>query len=224
MVKVLTALATAMLAVSGCTTSPSPDTSAAAIVTTASAGSAGFVSAGGIAVVGSSGSCVRTSDWSGNCGSEPEQIVELAPTPVVQDLPILQELPAVLKEPVKLEPAYVRETLNGSALFELDSAELSPEGFQALEDLVGRIGEVSGAGSIEIVGHTDDTGPEEYNRELSAKRAQSVRQFLQGKVGGMPIKASARGELSPIADNSTEEGRAKNRRVEVLVSQSSVAQ
>jgi len=222
MVKVFTAVASVMLLASGCTTAPLTSKGDAAIVAPAAAPASvknsGFVSAGGSAVESADG-CVRSSAWSDgvpNCG-EPA-IEDVASTPVVK------ELPAVSKEPVAKEPVYVRETLNGSALFGVDSAELSPEGFQALDDLVGRIGEVDGAGSIEIVGHTDDSGSEEYNQQLSAKRAKLVREFLEDNISGMSITSSAQGELSPIADNSTEEGRAKNRRVEVIVSRSRIAE
>jgi outer membrane protein OmpA-like peptidoglycan-associated protein len=224
MVKVLAVLAGATLVASGCTTAPSvpaipkakkSEDTVIAPAPAPAAKSSGFVYNGDNSVVESDDGCVRASGWSAdlpNCGE--------APAPVVEDV---KELPAVAK-PAQPEPVYVRETLNGNALFDVNSADLSAAGMLALEDLVDRIGEVTGAGSIEVVGHTDDTGAAEYNMQLSAKRAQRVENFLKSKITGMSITSSAQGELSPIADNSTEEGRAQNRRVEVLVSRSKLVE
>ena len=72
--------------------------------------------------------------------------------------------------------------------------------------------------SIVIVGHTDDVGTDEYNLDLSTRRAQAVVDWLVG--AGLPdgvATAEGRGESEPIADNATEEGRALNRRVELRV-------
>jgi hypothetical protein len=66
-----------------------------------------------------------------------------------------------------------------------------------------------------VEGHTDSVGSDAYNQTLSEKRANSVRQYLVNK--GYPddkITAVGMGETSPIADNTTKEGRAENRRVE----------
>lgn len=69
---------------------------------------------------------------------------------------------------------------------------------------------------IQIEGHTDEKGPEVYNQKLSERRANSVKKYLvKNGVKGSKIKTQGFGELNPIADNSTEEGRSKNRRVEV---------
>jgi len=69
---------------------------------------------------------------------------------------------------------------------------------------------------VEVAGHTDWDGPEEYNENLSLRRAQSVKDYLvaQGVAEGR-LKVSGYGESRPVADNSTQEGRATNRRVEV---------
>ncbi len=69
-----------------------------------------------------------------------------------------------------------------------------------------------------VEGHTDSTGDAGYNMTLSQKRAQSVADYLRAKgVGASRITVEAFGETKPIADNSTAEGRARNRRVEVAV-------
>ena len=69
---------------------------------------------------------------------------------------------------------------------------------------------------VEVGGHTDSSGPAELNRNLSQQRAESVRQYLiDAGVAPGRITAVGYGEDRPIADNSTAEGRAANRRVEL---------
>jgi len=71
---------------------------------------------------------------------------------------------------------------------------------------------------IEIEGHTDDIGSERENFLVSLERAQSVRQVLiDGGVSSERVVVRGFGETRPIADNSTDEGRAENRRIEVRV-------
>jgi len=71
---------------------------------------------------------------------------------------------------------------------------------------------------IEVQGHTDSTGSERYNLQLSQRRAEAVREYLiaQGVAPGQ-VEARGYGEMQPIADNSTAEGRARNRRVVMRV-------
>ena len=65
-----------------------------------------------------------------------------------------------------------------------------------------------------VVGHTDSSGTEAYNQQLSERRAQTVADYLQAKgVAPGRLAASGAGESEPIADNATKEGRAENRRV-----------
>ena len=72
---------------------------------------------------------------------------------------------------------------------------------------------------IDIIGHTDSVGDEDYNQQLSGRRASAMRDFLvtERKVDSNIIDVSGMGESSPVADNATAEGRALNRRVEVRV-------
>jgi len=103
------------------------------------------------------------------------------------------------------------------ALFDVDKADLKPEGKEQInkyrEDAKA---ELSRADKITITGHTDNTGSAEYNMKLSLRRAEAVRDYLIG-LGVDPAKLEVKGEgmTNPTADNSTAEGRAKNRRVEV---------
>jgi outer membrane protein OmpA-like peptidoglycan-associated protein len=71
---------------------------------------------------------------------------------------------------------------------------------------------------VRIMGHTDNTGSDQLNDRLSLERAQSVRSYLVGRgVRGDAVQVMGRGEREPVADNSTEAGRAKNRRVEIFL-------
>jgi OmpA-OmpF porin, OOP family len=71
---------------------------------------------------------------------------------------------------------------------------------------------------VEVAGHTDSIGTEEYNQGLSERRAESVRAYLESKgISATRLTARGYGELQPIASNDTEEGRAQNRRSEMIV-------
>jgi len=71
---------------------------------------------------------------------------------------------------------------------------------------------------LEVWGHTDDKGTEAYNLRLSQKRAASVVQFLTGSgIAAARLESAGFGESRPMADNSTEEGQARNRRVELHI-------
>lgn len=72
--------------------------------------------------------------------------------------------------------------------------------------------------NVQVIGHTDNEGDAAYNYGLSQRRAQSVSSILQdGGVGAGRIVTAGRGEDQPIASNLTPEGRAQNRRVEIIV-------
>ena len=105
------------------------------------------------------------------------------------------------------------------ALFERRSAEVTADGKLLLERSILKAQDtLRKAVFIGIVGHTDDVGDDAYNQELSEQRAIAVRDYLVGG-GADPDKIATwgAGEKEPIASNATPEGRAENRRVEVLV-------
>lgn len=105
------------------------------------------------------------------------------------------------------------------ALFERRSGTLSPEGMALLEENRLNARELlKRATYIEIVGHTDDVGDDDYNMQLSEQRAKSVRDYLVSKgLSANKIVTTGMGESMPIANNNTEEGRAENRRVQILM-------
>ena len=72
---------------------------------------------------------------------------------------------------------------------------------------------------VQIDGHTDDQGNDEYNKNLSDERAASVKAYLVSKgIGEARLSSAGYGETKPVADNNTAAGRAKNRRVEMTLS------
>ena len=105
------------------------------------------------------------------------------------------------------------------ALFERRSGELSAEGMKLLEkNRVEARQQFNRATYVEIVWHTDNVGEDDYNLELSKQRARSVRDYLVIKgLDGSKVITRGMFESRPIASNSTPEGRAENRRVEILM-------
>lgn len=100
--------------------------------------------------------------------------------------------------------------------FAFDSASLTNEAKSILNAAVSRIN-ANPSDTISIEGHTDSTGSDAYNSQLSQRRARSVAEYLASKgVSASRLKTIGKGESDPIASNDTREGRAKNRRVEVI--------
>jgi len=99
--------------------------------------------------------------------------------------------------------------------FDFDSAAVKPQFRTTLGDVATTLREYPST-TIDITGHADSQGSDEYNQELSLRRASSVAQALTDRgVQPARIIAQGRGEQQPIASNQTAEGRAKNRRVEI---------
>ncbi|SHI15505.1 chemotaxis protein MotB [Butyrivibrio fibrisolvens DSM 3071] len=117
---------------------------------------------------------------------------------------------------------YVQLTISGSLLFASGSAQLQESAYPVL-DKVGAVLESYAGGTIEIEGHTDNVPISNAmfanNDELSDARALSVFYYILDVTELDPanIKHSGRGEYVPVADNTTAEGRAKNRRVEIRI-------
>ncbi|HEX9192776.1 MAG TPA: OmpA family protein, partial [Burkholderiales bacterium] len=105
----------------------------------------------------------------------------------------------------------------GNVTFRTGSADLNAQFFKVL-DGVAQVARKYDKTIIEIAGHTDNVGGADFNRQLSQRRASAVAQYLMSKGVTEPrIMTAAGGEEHPIASNSTEQGRAANRRVEVTL-------
>ena len=110
-------------------------------------------------------------------------------------------------------------TLNmpGNITFKTNSADLDPSFYKVLNS-VNIVVKKYNKTVVEVAGHTDNTGGAEYNQQLSERRANSVAQYLesQGLANNRVVTVGA-GETRPVSDNSTVEGRAANRRVELTL-------
>ena len=110
-------------------------------------------------------------------------------------------------------------TLNGSVLFEFGQTALLPSAQRRL-DAVAEVLRRHSERQIVVEGHTDSVGSDAGNRALSQERAERVVEYLTRR--GVPpesIRALGRGESEPVATNRTQEGRANNRRVEIIIEQ-----
>jgi outer membrane protein OmpA-like peptidoglycan-associated protein len=118
---------------------------------------------------------------------------------------------------VKEEARGMVITLSGSVLFRSDEAVLLPEAEARLAQVADALLSTRER-TILVEGHTDSQGSDAYNVELSTRRAEAVRSFLTTKgYDASRIRAVGIGEARPIADNGAAEGRANNRRVEIVV-------
>jgi OmpA-OmpF porin, OOP family len=114
---------------------------------------------------------------------------------------------------------YKTHTVSAEVLFDFDKSVVKPEGKAELQKLADTIkAQGLAVGDIDVVGHTDSVGSDEYNQALSIRRAAAVKAYLVSKgVSGDIIDVMGMGKRDPIATNSTAAGRAMNRRVDVLV-------
>ena len=102
-------------------------------------------------------------------------------------------------------------------LFDFGKASLSTAAKQNIDNLAASLNKYPNT-DILVVGHTDDVGSDSFNDNLSVQRANSVVAYAQSKGVNMGrLQASGKGESGPIASNDTDDGRAQNRRVEIVI-------
>jgi OOP family OmpA-OmpF porin len=135
---------------------------------------------------------------------------ECCPQPVVEPVP---EPPPPPPEPVK-----EKVTISLNVEFDTNKAIVKDEYSDEIKKVADFMKEFPDT-TAEIGGHTDNVASAAYNQKLSEKRANSVRQYIIDKFGidGSRLTAAGYGLTKPIADNGTEEGRQKNRRVEAVM-------
>jgi outer membrane protein OmpA-like peptidoglycan-associated protein len=111
----------------------------------------------------------------------------------------------------------IKVTFDSGLLFDFDSAALRSNAEQNLSEFAESMKDFPNT-NILIVGHTDSKGPEEYNQDLSERRATSAGDFLDNRgVDSDRLLMAGKGETEPVATNETEEGRQQNRRVEIAI-------
>lgn len=113
------------------------------------------------------------------------------------------------------EDGCMAKTVLSDVLFAFDKAELTAEARRILDRLGDSLKQRDEMTAIRISGHTDSVGSSAYNQRLSQARADAVMRYLLDIGCGQPISARGYGESRPVASNATEEGRRKNRRVEI---------
>jgi len=134
------------------------------------------------------------------CADSPEPVAEPEPMPEPEP------------EPEPFEPV----TLSSDVTFAFDSAELRPGAASELNQVAGTLNNNPEV-RVTIAGHTDAVGSNEYNLGLSQDRAVSVANYLMSQgVAADRMRAVGYGEERPVATNETDEGRALNRRVEIM--------
>ncbi|MDX1459473.1 MAG: Ig-like domain-containing protein [Xanthomonadales bacterium] len=130
----------------------------------------------------------------------------------VERVPDASELP----REDRVEVIENRVTMDSTATFALDSAELNESARQSLDGVIRTLGNTEIVGKIQIVGHTCSLGTDQYNQDLSERRAKTVFDYLVAH-GVKPelLQWEGRGESQPRFSNETEESRKRNRRVEL---------
>jgi outer membrane protein OmpA-like peptidoglycan-associated protein len=124
---------------------------------------------------------------------------------------IMKDLEAVETE------EEIRIQLSSEILFEFDSYELTSNAVPVLKKVFQVLGDYPG-NSIQIEGHTDSEGTDSYNQTLSENRANSVKEWLvTAGIDSSRLQTIGYGESKAVASNETDEGRTKNRRVEIII-------
>lgn len=120
---------------------------------------------------------------------------------------------------VRGDDRYSVYALEEKVLFDTDKAEIKPTATRALSEIAGSIGRRYGKSQVRVMGFADSRGDKAYNKELSAKRAEAVKNWLakNGGMGDARISIEPMGEAAPVASNATAAGRQENRRVEIAV-------
>jgi len=133
----------------------------------------------------------------------------------VEEEPVAEAEPEPEPEPAPQKSRISTQDFSEMALFDFDSDQLNATGAEVMEGLVAKVAEFKGVSSITVTGHTDSTGDDDYNMALSERRATTIANMLSEYYPDAAINAVGKGEAEPLESNDTQEGRSKNRRVEV---------
>jgi OOP family OmpA-OmpF porin len=146
----------------------------------------------------------------------PEEPPVVAQAPVPEPPITFAVIPQLA--PVKIEKVTVRERIVlENVLFDLDKAELKPEGKARVDKAAGYLTEYQ-TDRVIIEGHACALGTEEHNLALGMRRAEAVKKYLVERgVASERIRSISYGESQPVADNFTEEGRELNRRAVIEI-------
>jgi OOP family OmpA-OmpF porin len=146
--------------------------------------------------------------------------VFLDPTPTFPPLPPTPEpTPLPTPEPTpEIQVPITRRIVLRGINFDFNSSEIRAHSAPVLDEAVKQLASNPDV-DVLVVGHTDSVGSEDYNQKLSLLRAEAVYRYLVNRgIAPERLTATGMGESSPVATNDTEQGRARNRRVELKVS------
>ncbi len=184
------------------------------------------------------GECVRSGSWTSEAAAKVEECQDKVSKPQVAAKPVTAA-PAVAvavdadgdgvpddadkcpdspsDKPVDADGCTIVSVVLENVQFESNSAELAAGSSASLDKAVNGMNKYDTL-RIEVQAYTDSMGEASYNQYLSEQRAKTVRDYMVGKgIAADRIEAKGYGESNPVADNSTREGRAKNRRVELKI-------
>jgi OOP family OmpA-OmpF porin len=132
-------------------------------------------------------------------------------------IPGCDGVPVAQAEAPVVAPTATKVVLNADTFFDFDKATLKPEGRQMLDQVASQVDTIN-LETLIATGHTDSIGTEAYNLKLSQRRADTVKNYLISRgISADRIYVEGKGESMPVASNSTREGRAQNRRVEIEI-------
>ena len=136
---------------------------------------------------------------------------------VIETVPMESDMVTVNAESMARDIAATGRVALYGILFDTDRTDIKPESEATLTE-ISRLLEENPNMKLYVVGHTDNVGGFDYNADLSRRRAAAVVEYLTGKHRIAPARLAPAGVgmLAPVAPNDTEEGRAKNRRVELV--------
>ena len=208
------AIATAgALALSACTTNPYTGQQQASKAATYGAGAAAVC-----ALVGAVESGKRARNAALGCGIVGAGVGAYMD---VQEAKLREQLEGTGVRVIR-EGDNLRLVMPGNITFQTDSYNLRPE-FHPVLNSVGTVLARYADTTVRVTGHTDSTGSRSYNQTLSERRAESVAAYLVTReVARSRMLVQGAGQEQPIADNSSEQGRAMNRRVEIHILPKSV--
>jgi len=144
-----------------------------------------------------------------NFGGGTRQVAQVEPTPEPAPAPIVDTEPEPAPETVRVEL---------DVKFDFDKSRVREESYSDIKNLADFMQQYPQTSTV-VEGHTDSVGTDQYNQRLSERRAEAVREVLVNQYGveSQRVDSVGYGESRPVADNSTEEGRQINRRVEAEV-------